>query len=260
MKNILCFRGRATVDRNTDISKLGRRGLWGAGVMGSVLPFATLVGALLFAGTTMAFGQATESEMRVFPMPPVKGYAEEKAFAYTGDYGYYSVPFFSFPGGGNLPSDYEYVKYSNLSGKKVYIYGAWGTTRIPEPKLDSAGNIIADNCGHAHSSYGVWGRYEFKLLVWNFRGWSFLGGGSMSGVREGGPGRWGRCVFKVDNPLKLIDMGRFGWGQEFLSFDFTGSTIFKELVLGVQSNTHGWGSCRQFACLEPSWAIAYTLP
>jgi hypothetical protein len=261
-KNIL--RGEAIMShftcRTKNISNPSIRGSWLDGIVGSVSLVATLIGALLFAATTMAFGQASESEMRVFPMPPLEGYAHEKVFAYTGDYGYYSVPLSSSEGGGIGADDYRYVKYSNLSGKKVYIYGAWGTTRISEPKVDSTGNIIADNCGHAHTSYGVWGRYEIKFFGTTFRGWKFLGGGSMSGVREGSPGRWGRCVHKVDNPLKSLPDKRFAWGQDFLSFDFTGGSFYKELVLAVQSNTHGWGSCGKFACREPSWAIAYTLP
>jgi hypothetical protein len=269
MKKIFSLQRRAIMNhftcRTTNIgnSKLGSRGRWWAGMMDSVSLVSALVCALLFAATTTAFGQATESEMRAFPMPPVNGYAHEKAFAYVGDYGYYSVPSSSSLGGGVRPSDYQYVKYSNLSGKQVYIRGRWGTTPIPKPTFDPVRREWADACGHAHTSYGVWGRYEIKFLGATFRGWSFLGGGSMSGVRKGIPGNWGPCVHKVDNPLKEIDMGRFGWGQEFLTFDFTGGTIFTELVLAVQSNTHGWGSCRTptgvfQACLEPSWAIATT--
>ena len=61
-----------------------------------------------------------------------------------------------------------------------------------------------------------------------------------------------------DTPLKSID-ARFGWGSGVLSFDFTGGTIYTELVVGVLSNTHGWGSCGAFACTEPSYVIGYTL-
>jgi hypothetical protein len=261
MKKIFSLNGRAIVNdftrHITNISKSGSRRRWWAGMMGGVSLVSTVV-FVIFAAATMAFGQALESEMRAFPMPPINGYAAEKAFSYTGDYGYYSVPQSSSEGGGIGAEDYHYVKYSNLSGKNVYIYGAWGTTPIPEPTYD--GREWRDACGHAHVSYGVWGRYEFKFFRSRISRWVFLGGGSMSGVREGVPGRWGRCVHKVDNPYKSIDNGRFGWGQEFLSFDFTGGTFLKEVVLGVQSNTHGWGTCGKFACLEPSWAIAYTLP
>jgi hypothetical protein len=68
---------------------------------------------------------------------------------------------------------------------------------------------------------------------------------------------------RVDNPLKSID-SRFGWGKDFLNFDFTGNkSIYKEIVIGTLSNTHGWGSCNTpgfKACHEPSWTIGYTLP
>jgi hypothetical protein len=44
----------------------------------------------------------------------------------------------------------------------------------------------------------------------------------------------------------------------------TSACIWKEVVVGAASNTHGWGSCTppagEFkACIEPSYLIAYTL-
>jgi hypothetical protein len=90
-----------------------------------------LVGTGLLAMVGTSWGQTSESEMRDFPMPPAQGYAAEKVFTYTGDYGYYLFPSSSFPDGGSSPSDYEYVRYTGLSGKRVYVYGAWGDTPIP---------------------------------------------------------------------------------------------------------------------------------
>ncbi|HAA31454.1 MAG TPA: hypothetical protein DCE56_31770 [Cyanobacteria bacterium UBA8553] len=211
------------------------------------------VGCMVVAGVLLAlgrpaYGQASETEMRAFRIPPANGYAQTKNFSYVGDYGYYLVPPSSSPGTGSGATDYKYVRYTGVSGKKVWIYGAWGTTSIP------AATASTDACQHAHSSYGVWGKYQFGFLS----GWIFLGGGGMSGKRDA----QGRCVLSTDNPLKTTD-SRFGWGKEFLNFDFSSNTIFKELVIGVLSNTHGWGSCTVpsgfKACHEPSWAIAYTL-
>ena len=214
-------------------------------------------GLLALVGT--AWGQASEAEMRAFPMPPAQGYAAEKVFAYTGDYGYYLFPSSSFPGGGVSPSDYDYVRYTGLSGKRVYVYGAWGNTPIPPPSRDTQGRLV-DACGHAHSSYGVWGKYEFYIpFVGRLTGWAFLGGGGKSGKRNAS----GQCIVSTDNDLKSID-ARYGWGQDVLSFDFTGGTFFTELVVAAQSNTHGWGSCAVAsgtfkACREPSYIIGYTL-
>ncbi len=73
----------------------------------------------------------------------------------------------------------------------------------------------------------------------------------------------GNCVLSVDNPYKSIDSS-FAWGKQYLNLRFTGSeAIYKEIVIGTLSNTHGWGSCNMSgfkACKEPSWVIAYTLP
>ena len=193
--------------------------------------------------------------MRTFPMPPLRGYAETKTFGYAGDYGYYLVPSSSSYGAGVTASDYYYVSYDGVAGKDVWIYGAWGDTPIPAP---SGG---ADACGHAHASYGVWARYDIRFRFVTLRGWMFVGGGGMSGVRNAA----GQCVLSTMNPLSSIDP-RFGWGSGALHLDLRGRPYIKQLVLGVLSSTHGWGSCalppgQTFrACHEPSWAIAYTLP
>lgn len=204
-----------------------------------------------------AYGQASEAEMKSFPMPPASGYAQSKNFSYVGDYGYYLLPSASSPGANTKATDYTYVRYTGVSGKKVYLYGTWGNTPISDPVY--VNGQLRDNCGHAHSSYGVWGKYEISILFSRYSGWQFLGGGGMSGVRNS----QGKCVMRVDNPLKSID-SRFAWGKDFLSFNFTGNgAIYKEIVIGTLSNTHGWGSCSMpgfKACREPSWTIAYTLP
>jgi hypothetical protein len=210
--------------------------------------------------TTRCFGQASEAEMQSFPMPPPSGYAAQKIFAYIGDYGYYTEPLSSVPGRTANASDYRYVRYSGIDGKKVYVYGAWGTTPIPPAQGG------ADACGHAHASYGVWGKYELRFFFGvSFSGWSFLGGGGMSGNRKAN----GQCVLDTNNPLSSIDP-RYGWGETFQWFDFkptcVGGTCWRytELVVGALSDTHGWGSCNVppntfKACFEPSYIIGFTL-
>jgi hypothetical protein len=204
---------------------------------------------------------ASEAEMRTFPMPPSQGYAETKTFGYAGDYGYYLVPSSSSYGQGADASDYYYVSYDGVAGKDVWIYGAWGVTPIP------AASGGADACGHAHTSYGVWARYQYRrwfgFPFWfvSLDRWIFLGGGGMSGVRNAA----GQCVLKTMNPLSSFSP-QFGWGSSALHLDLRGTPYITQLVLGVLSYTHGWGSCtlppgEWFpACHEPSWAIAYTLP
>jgi len=212
-----------------------------------------LVGLGLACPVSSALAQATEAEMKAFPMPPAQGYAEQKIFDYVGDFGYFVTPLDSSPGGGVGPGDYRYVRYSGIRGKRVVIWGTWGTTEIPPPGIGPDGRRT-DSCFHAHTSYGVWGRFRF----FGFSGWSFLGGGSLSGVRNSS----GNCVMRVDNPNGRLDP-RYGWGVEALDMRFDANSIFTDLVLGVQSNTHGWGSCQMpgfKACLEPSWALAYTVP
>jgi hypothetical protein len=201
-----------------------------------------------------AAAQASASEMAAFPMPPPSGFFTTKTFGYVGDYGYYTAPASSVPGTGAAASDYRYVRYRGVTGKRVFVYGAWGPTTIPAP----AGG--GDSCAHAHASWGVWGRWQFSFPFYGtISGWTFLGGGGMSGTRTSA----GRCVLTPNNPLRSID-DRYGWGETFKSFDLRGQTFITELVVGALSNTHGWGSCtvpRGFlACHEPSYIIGYTLP
>jgi hypothetical protein len=226
--------------------------LWQPGLMAMV----AVTGLILMTPATVR-AQASETEMGSFPMPPPSGYAVTKNFNYVGDYGYFLQPSTATYSMDTKAKDYRYVRYTGVNGKNVWVYGAWGTTAI--------GNATpkGDNCGHAHVSYGVWVKYRYKLPLFNQTFWSFTGGGGMSGVRNDA----GKCVHKVDNPLKSID-SRFGWGQEALNLNFKSLPSWveaQEVVVGALANTHGWGSCpvpsgKFPACHEPAWIIGYTLP
>jgi hypothetical protein len=209
------------------------------------------VSALL--ATRAASGQATKTEMEHFPMPPERGYHATKTFTGTGDSGYYTSPVFACVGGGASPNDYRYVRYSGVSNRRVVLYGAWGTTDVPP--AEGGG----DACFHSHVSYGVWANVEFDVpWVEESNDWFLAGGGSMSGVRNSA----GKCEFRTENAHVSFD-DRFGWGDEFEEFDFRTFGFVKALVLGVQANTHGWGTCMAdgfLACREPAYLIGYVLP
>lgn len=219
-------------------------------------PLRTLVllaiaAALLSA--RVASGQASQAEMKNFPMPPIRGYHATKTFTFTGDSGYYTSPVFACTGGGASSFDYRYVRYRGVSNRRVILYGAWGTTAIP-PASNSG-----DACFHSHVSYGVWAHVELAIpWVGESTTWFLAGGGGMSGVRD----KDGRCVMRTENLHVSVDE-RFGWGDEFEELDLRPFSFVKELVLGVQANTHGWGTCNAdgfVACREPAYLIGYTLP
>lgn len=207
------------------------------------------------AAPAVAQAQASEAEMKAFPMPPPTGYHAQKAFAYVGDYGYYTAPAVaSYSLSANKAQDYKYVRYTGVGGKRVFVYGAWGPSVPPDPPGE------ADACGHSHSSWGVWGRWQIQIAGFNWNGWTMMGGGGMSGERNA----QGKCVQKTSTSLASID-SRFGWGTTFKEIDLRSNPWVKELVVGALSNTHGWGTCAvpagQFpACREPSYVIGYTLP
>jgi len=197
-----------------------------------------------------------QTEMSAFAMPPTNGYVEQKEFTYAGDYLYLQTPMWSSPGDGVGVSGYNFIRYTGVSGKHIVLYGYWGGTEVPPPAW--IGGEFVDSCAHAHTSYGVWARRLVRgRYGWSTR-WTFEGGGGMSGVRTAD----GRCVGQIDNPLAKIDT-KYGWGVSAVDLDLRAGTNITDLVLGVQSNTHGWGSCTVpagsfLACIEPSWAIAYT--
>ncbi|MEZ4259547.1 MAG: hypothetical protein R3B36_10805 [Polyangiaceae bacterium] len=201
-----------------------------------------------------SFAQASQNEMKAFPMPPPSGYHAQKTFNYVGDYGYYTAPTTAVYGTTANASDYKYVRYRGVAGKRVFVYGAWGTSVPPDPPGD------ADACGHSHSSWGVWAKWNINLVGFHYTGWTMIGGGGMSGERNA----QGVCKQKTDTSLASID-SRFGWGTTFKEVDLRSNTFITELVVGALSNTHGWGTCAvpagQFpACKEPSYVIGYTLP
>jgi len=213
------------------------------------------VAAVALLSARAASAQASAPEMSSFPMPPPSGYHATKTFAYVGDYGYYTAPAVASPGTSSNASDYRYVRYRGVSGKRVFVYGAWGPSVPPPP---SGGG---DACPHTHASYGVWAYWELGITWFGpSTGWFRAGGGGMSGVRNAK----GECEHRTDTSLADID-ARFGWGREFESFDFRLYPFVKELVVGALSNTHGWGTCKVPrggfpACHEPSYIIGYTLP
>ena len=224
--------------------------------LGGLLALGVLLGLV-----PSAWGQASESEMRWrFPMPPSEGYAQTKHFAFAGDYQITTLPPLAVPAQVGAPDTYTYSRYTGVAGKQVTLFGRWGDTDIGERVVDAQGRE-RDNCGHAHNSYGVWGRFVVTRggpFPYVKSSWHFLGGGGMSGERTAD----GRCVLTRENPLTSID-SRFGWGDDAVNLDFRKDSTVAELVMATASNTHGWGSCvvppNMFrACQEPSWVYAFT--
>jgi hypothetical protein len=188
-------------------------------------------------------------------MPPPSGYHATKTFAFAGDFGYFTAPAAASLASTFGASDYRYVRYRGVAGKRVFLYGAWGPSVVPAPFGGG------DACAHTHVSYGVWGNYELGISWFGpSTGWFLIGGGGMSGMRDARE----RCVHRTDTDHAAIDP-RFGWGDEFESIDLRFHPFVRELVIGVLSNTHGWGTCSVPrgvfpACHEPSYIIGYTLP
>jgi hypothetical protein len=221
------------------------------------LALGAFAAALCSLSSTAAHAQASKAEMQAFPMPPAS-LVTTKTFAYDGDYGYYTSPASAvFNMSSSKAADYRYVRYKGVSGKDVWVYGAWGTTAIGQPSNGG------DNCGHAHASYGVWSKYAIYVPGYGtLTGWVLSGGGGMSGTRATPSAS---CVLKVDNDLVSID-SRFGWGHSAEHLDYRNTTIYTDVVVGAEANTHGWGTCtppagQTFkACHEPAYIIGYTLP
>jgi hypothetical protein len=218
---------------------------------------------LLLLCAPPCWAQASEAEMRAFPMPPIKGW--DVVSPMNGGtnqwYGYWMRPLTprSTTGGG-AADDYSYVIFWGqgiVNGRTGVFWDDWRPTYIPPPQGE------ADGCFHTHVSYGVWGYAN----VWNpfganYKQWKFLGGGGMSGMRDAN----GKCVHHADNPLKNTDP-RFGWGDDVTTISLRPpctfifcTTYYDYIMLGVLNNTHGTGDCGAFACIEPGVIDGYAVP
>lgn len=219
----------------------------------------------IFLQPSITFGQASPAEMQVFPFPTAGAIVSEKALNYVGDYFYTSAFDYASPDDGNYATDYAYFKFTDIAYKKIVVDPWFYNTSIIPPATRTS-----DACPHTHLSYGMWIKYKFNPYIYgpNFNVpqvyHQFVGGGGMSGNRSSD----GSCKHKVDTPLASID-ARFGWGLEFftlvptyLTYQHENGLVFYEpveLIVGVSAPTHGWGTCKQFACYEPVGLNVYTL-
>jgi hypothetical protein len=207
----------------------------------------------VLASTSASWSQPTEADMKAFPMPPAQGYAISGTAQIGGAQAssvWFTLPPVSSPNEGSGPSDFTYVRITGLAGNTVQVSGKWGSTPIPPPSTGPDGRV-RDSCYHSHSTFGVWGKITYPGV--NRVKWVFVGGGGKVGQRT----ESGECVVSTTNDPDFAV--QFGWGTESIVLDFSNPTLFTftELVVGVLSNTHGWGSCQDpdgfVACTEPSW-------
>jgi hypothetical protein len=216
---------------------------------------------LILMSTACCWAQATEAEMRAFPMPPqdrvISAWNQEPY------YGYFLRPTASRRQVGDTSAtDYSYVLYAGpgLRGTTAVFWGTWGTTPIPPP--DPSG---FDVCGHRHVSYGVWALVQVSIknpFTGNrtYNEFKFVGGGGLTGARNA----TGRCVFRTD-VLADVDP-RYSWGQQAVVIDLRGPSygVFRTetylyFVVGVLNVSHALGTCGAFACIEPGFINGYAV-
>jgi hypothetical protein len=211
---------------------------------------------LLLASTFVAtWGRAQPSreEVMTMQMPPPR-YDVIKNLGYRGDYGYYLLDE-ARPDEGTSPNQWSFVLYRNTAAKDVWV------------SVSYAG----PGCDHGHLTYGVWGKYEYKVFpgtafAQTYRGYIWLGGGTESGDSTGG-----ECVRTFDPSwARHLGTDQFGWGDEYVNVNLsqpgflnfqtaTASLTIKEIVVGAYATTHGEPGCGSFACRQPNWICLWTL-
>ena len=132
--------------------------------------------ALLLSSIASCWAQASEAEMRAFPMPPQNGFSATSTWNQQPYYGYFLKPYPSRQTpAAEKPTDYSYVAYwgQGTQGTTAVFWGAWGNTVIPPPEPPPKSG---DNCYHAHVSYGVW-----ALVLRRLRFFSSTGGPTTRG-------------------------------------------------------------------------------
>jgi hypothetical protein len=216
------------------------------------------IGGLLLALSQVLHAQVNQAELATITMLPISGrWLATKMFQYAGDYGYYqdNTPM-AADGGQFLDlTNWRWAYYTGLTGKRVIAYGTWGLPKIGPPVLRSDGKM-GDNCGHAHTSYGVWLAYGLYSGGKYYSGWTSGGGGSKSGTRVNN----NYCKFSTTSDLEHIDK-RYGWGAEQFDYKFPAvGNIFYAMVVGVTAVSHGGFGCTSFGCVNQPYIVSYSLP
>jgi hypothetical protein len=122
-----------------------------------------LAGIGLLGSASLSWSQATEEEVKAFPMAPAQGYAKSTTAQVGGVRAssvWWTLPPVSSPNEGSGPADFTYIRITGLAGNKIEVSGTWGSTLIPPPSVGPDGRV-RDSCYHAHSTYGVWGKETF---------------------------------------------------------------------------------------------------
>jgi hypothetical protein len=225
--------------------------------------FSVAISILALAVSTEA--QMSEQQTKDFPIPPPKSYKAIKAFNYVGDFLYttlgHTAPTDNNYVRGMSYNDYEYFLYGGVRGKRLNILVSYnGTTPTSE-----------GGCMHTHLNYGAKGYYTLSFRGQNYSGWTWLNGGTQSGVWNAANGT---CTRSVNNSLVPISTD-FGWGVDFL--DIAGTVVssaaahyIDNVILAVMAPTHGSGDCLPQtnpasgiafkACLDDARVEAWTLP
>jgi hypothetical protein len=190
--------------------------------------------------------QPTKAQVKAMSVPR-PAYNVTTSLDYVGDYGYYNLgSLTSMPTNADLsdPSRWKWVRYTNPANvRSIWAWAAIG---------DGA-------CGHAHISWGLWGKYAYKIAGFNIVKWTWLGGATQSGD----VGANGSCVWNVNNSMQQAFGENYGWGDNYLNVNANvigASFKYTEFVLGSISVSHGSVSCPPTNyCSHPTYSILYSV-
>lgn len=212
-----------------------------------------------------AGAQMSQQQTKDFPIPVPKAYKATKSFGYVGDYLYttlgHTAPTPNTYLTGLSYSSYEYFYYSGVRGKKLNIWISYKGTTPTTP----------GGCEHTHLNYGAKGYYTLVFRGQTYRGWTWLAGGTQSGMWNSSTNT---CRRSVDNDLADFDP-IFGWGTDFIEISGTAVSsaaahYIDNVILAVMAPTHGAGDCNPVtnpatgfafkACLDDAYVSAWTTP
>jgi hypothetical protein len=195
--------------------------------------------------------------MKMWPVANVK-WLGVTDFSKTG-YGYYldNSDSYSYTDGNFADwSKWRFAIYTNLSGKNVTAWGAWGTPTPPPPVRRPDGKI-AKLCEHTHVAYGVWLYFDYYSGGKRYTGWAGPLGGGKSGIQVNDY----TCTHSVKNPLSPNGDNQFGWGTDVVTLSFPKvGNIFPMIIVGASALSHGALGCRTTGCVNQPWINAYAIP
>jgi hypothetical protein len=146
-----------------------------------LMSFLVIIAVCMLSLASVLWAQVSEEQLKAFVMPPPQGYRQQTVFSFPGAYGYFTEPKMQTDSVAYDQNEFAFVRYGNVKGKVVHMFGQFGPIPIPKPEE----TMDIDWCAHTFNTYGIWKRMTLPAFqapplligVPSRVVWVFVGGG-----------------------------------------------------------------------------------